>query len=46
MSEIRETLREADDYVDNFIVKVYGQTEHDQKGSTAEFGSEIENIES
>ena len=46
VSEIRVTLSEADDYVDDFIVKVYGKTEQDQKGSTAEFGSEIENIKS
>ena len=46
VSEIRGTLREADDYVDDFIIKVCGQTEQDQKESTAEFGSEIENIKS
>ena len=44
--EIRGTLREADDYVDDFIIKVCGQAEQDQKESTAEFGSEIENIKS
>ena len=46
VSEIRGTLREADDYVDDFIIKVCGQTKQDQKESTAEFGSEIENIKS
>ena len=46
MSEIRGTLRQVDDYVDDFIIKVCGQTEQDQKESTAEFGSEIENIKS
>ena len=46
MSEIRGTLRQADDYVDDFIIKVCGQTKQDQKESTAEFGSEIENIKS
>ena len=46
VSEIRGTLREADDYIDEFIMKVYVQTEQDQKESTAEFGSEIEIIKS
>ena len=46
VSEIRGRLRQADDYVDDFIIKVCGQTEQDQKESTAKFGSEIENIKS
>ena len=37
-------LHEAEDCVDNFIIKVYGQTRQDQKESIAEFGSELENI--
>ncbi|KAJ9682810.1 hypothetical protein PVL29_018686 [Vitis rotundifolia] len=42
--ELRVMLHEAEDYVDNFIIKVYGQTGQDQKESIAEFGSELENI--
>ncbi|RVX08792.1 Disease resistance protein RPM1 [Vitis vinifera] len=44
VSELRVMLHEAKDYVDNFIIKVYGQTGQDQKESIAEFGSELENI--
>ncbi|RVW46638.1 Disease resistance protein RPM1 [Vitis vinifera] len=44
VSELRVMLHEAEDYVDNFIIKAYGQTGQDQKESIAEFGSELENI--
>ena len=44
VSELRVMLHEAKDYVDNFIIKVYEQTGQDQKESIAEFGSELENI--
>ena len=44
VSELRVMLHEAKDYVDNFIIKVYGQTGQDQKESIAEFASELENI--
>ncbi|XP_034706540.1 disease resistance protein RPM1-like isoform X5 [Vitis riparia] len=37
-------LHEAEDYVDNLMIKAYGQTGQDQKESIAEFGSELENI--
>ncbi|KAJ9683386.1 hypothetical protein PVL29_019109 [Vitis rotundifolia] len=44
--ELRVMLHEAEDYVDNFIIKVYGQTGQDQKEWIAEFASELENINS
>lgn len=44
--ELRLMLHEAEDYVDNFIIKVYGQTGQDQKEWIAEFASELENINS
>ncbi|KAJ9683390.1 hypothetical protein PVL29_019113 [Vitis rotundifolia] len=44
--ELRLMLDEAEDYVDNFIIKVYGQTGQDQKESIAELASELENINS
>ncbi|KAJ9683383.1 hypothetical protein PVL29_019106 [Vitis rotundifolia] len=44
--ELRVMLDEAEDYVDNFIIKVYGQTGQDRKESIAEFASELENINS
>ncbi|XP_010660873.1 uncharacterized protein LOC100852579 isoform X1 [Vitis vinifera] len=44
--ELRLMLHEAEDCVDNFIIKVYGQTGQDQKESIAEFASELENINS
>ncbi|XP_034706539.1 disease resistance protein RPM1-like isoform X4 [Vitis riparia] len=46
VSELRVMLHEAEDYVDDFIIKVYGQTGQDRKESIAEFGSELENINS
>ncbi|KAJ9683389.1 hypothetical protein PVL29_019112 [Vitis rotundifolia] len=39
-------LCEAEDFVDDFIIKVYGQTEKDRKDSIAEFGNELQNINS
>ena len=44
VSELRVMHHEAEDYVDNFIIKAYGQTGQDQKESITEFGSELENI--
>ena len=44
VSELRLMLHEAEDYVDDFMIKVYGQTRWDQKQSIAEFGSGLENV--
>ena len=44
MNELRVMLYEAEDYVDDFMIKVYGQTRWDQKQSIAEFGSGLENV--
>ncbi|KAJ9683382.1 hypothetical protein PVL29_019105 [Vitis rotundifolia] len=43
-SELRGMLCEAEDFVDDFIIKVYGQTEKDREESIAEFGNELQNI--
>ena len=39
-------LRQAEDFVDDFIIRAYGQTEKDRKDSIAEFGEELQNINS
>ena len=43
-SELRGMLCEVEDFVDDFIIKVYGQTEKDREESIAEFGNELQNI--
>ena len=45
-SELRGMLCEAEDFVDDFVIKVYGQTEKDREDSIAEFGNELQNINS
>ncbi|KAJ9683391.1 hypothetical protein PVL29_019114 [Vitis rotundifolia] len=45
-SELRGMLRKAEDFVDDFIINAYGQTEKDRENSIAEFGSELQNINS
>ena len=45
-SELRGMLCEAQDFVDDFIIKVYGQTEKDREDSIAEFRNELQNINS
>ncbi|XP_003633826.3 disease resistance protein RPM1 isoform X2 [Vitis vinifera] len=45
-SELRGMLCEVEDFVDDFIIKVYGQTEKDREESIAEFGNELQNINS
>ncbi|KAJ9683385.1 hypothetical protein PVL29_019108 [Vitis rotundifolia] len=37
-SELRGMLRKAEDFVDDFIINAYGQTEKDRENSIAEFG--------
>ena len=39
-------LCEAEDFIDDFIIKLYGQTEKDRENSIAEFGNELQNINS
>ena len=45
-SELRGMLRQAENFVDDFIIRAYGQTEKDRKDSIAEFGKELQNINS
>ena len=45
-SELRGMLCEAEDFVDGFIIKVYGQTEKDREDSIAEFRNELQNTNS
>ena len=45
-SELRGMLCEAEDFVDDFVIKVFGQTEKDREDSIAEFGNELQNINS
>ena len=45
-SELRGMLRQAEDFVDDFLIRAYGQTEKDRKDSIAEFGKELQNINS
>ncbi|RVW33964.1 hypothetical protein CK203_100749 [Vitis vinifera] len=45
-SELRGMLCEAEDFVDDFVIKVYGQTEKDREDSIAKFGNELQNINS
>ena len=46
VSELRLMLHEADDCVNDFMIKVYGQIGRDQKKSIVEFRSELENVNS
>ncbi|RVW18924.1 Protein CLMP1 [Vitis vinifera] len=46
VSELRVMLHETKDCVNDFMIKVYGQTGRDQKQSIVEFGSELENVNS
>ncbi|WKA03725.1 hypothetical protein VitviT2T_021816 [Vitis vinifera] len=45
-SELRGMLCEAEDFVDDFVIKVFGQTEKDREDSIAKFGNELQNINS
>ena len=45
-SELRGMLRQAENFVDDFIITAYGQTQRDRKDSIAEFGKELQNINS
>ena len=45
-SELRGMLRQAEGFVDDFIIRAYGQTKKDRKDSIAEFGKELQNINS
>ena len=45
-SELRGMLRQAEDFVDDFVIRAYGQTEKDRKDPIAEFGKELQNINS
>ena len=45
-SELRGMLRQAEDFVDDFVIRAYEQTEKDRKDSISEFGKELQNINS
>ena len=46
VSELGVMLHETKDCVNDFMIKVYGQTGRDQKQLIVEFGSELENVNS
>ena len=46
VSELRVMLHETEDCVNDFMIKVYGQTGRDRKQSIVEFRSELENVNS
>ena len=45
-TELRGMLCEVEDFVDDFIIKVYGQTKKDREDSIAKFRNELQNINS